>query len=1088
MKILIRKLSISTLVCTFIFLSSFTQGSAEDIEIYNRLQTEPNVLFIIDQSESMLQTVGSTGKTRDQIVKEAFSTVMSQSYDNLNVGFMDYGRNNGAGVDLPVADINQLARNVEPGVSSATETYASLLSRFANNLEGPQNNAKTALVESLLEAAKYYRGDVIDNLSQGIGNQGTWNDGQSRYTGGSWRAAGPRTLTTGATSSVAGGYCHQAGSPANAPHNQCNNIFPNSCQNLNANSGTNSVCTGGYTCTEFDITGTECVTSTCNSRTNVPWSHPAYTRCRETSSSTAKTYNSPIQSACTENFIVLLSDGAPTILGSHEQTSIQGFTGNNSCTDLSTLGFTNSSILSKGICGPDLTEAISTLDIAPGVSGTQTVNTYTIGFDLGAGANEAKTYLELLATNGKGQFFDANGSDGVTGLVAIFQNIFNTISQKPRVISRVATSLDLSNLGSSRPEVYIPMFVSKSNEPRWPGNLKGFNVNVMGDLEGIGVPPEPAFLEVDTDSDGISDDKIFNPAVKSFWSSAPDGADIKSGGVASLINPVGRSIKTENGSGALMELDTGVSALNSNPGLFGLPSSTTAAQIDQLISWANGFDSFDEDGDTNLTDARNFVGDALHSDPVVASYDTDDDGNLEIVTYFMTNEGMLHAIDATSNTSASEIFAFMPRDLLVNLDPLQRNVGGTGKIYGLDGPLVLFQVGGPTNVKGEKYLFFGMRRGGMNYYALNVTDPANPALMWSIKGGVGDFAELGQSWSTPSVNYVDVGGTKTLALIFGGGYDTKKDRDVTDTTTFPDVSNVYEADDMGRAVYIVDAATGAKLWSAGPAATPKVHDIELSMANAIPGDISAIDLNNDTYVDRLYFGDVGGHVWRIDIQGDITDPAKTSGYLLADLHDTTLANNRRFFSRPVAAMTAQGKLAVTIGSGNRAHPLETGVTNRFYTIFDPNPISVPSSTPSAINDSDLQDLTGFSTGFDYSSSTATSGWRINLSTDEKVFEDSSVLRGELFFSTYVPPTNPCSNIPDGANLYVLNLDGEPTRDLSTTPDGIKDAKVSVFTYGILPAISEHYGSDGRVTGLFGSNSLELYKAGALEDKFWTNNP
>ena len=99
-----------------------------------------------------------------------------------------------------------------------------------------------------------------------------------------------------------------------------------------------------------------------------------------------------------------------------------------------------------------------------------------------------------------------------------------------------------------------------------------------------------------------------------------------------------------------------------------------------------------------------------------------------------------------------------------------------------------------------------------------------------------------------------------------------------------------------------------------------------------------------------------------------------------------------------------------------------------------------------------------------------------------------MLRGELFFTTYVPPSNVCSDIPDGANLYILNLDGEPSRDLSATPDGTNDAFMSVLTYGLLPPMVPHYGADGRVTGLFGPNSLELYKAGALEDKFWTNKP
>ena len=308
-----------------------------------------------------------------------------------------------------------------------------------------------------------------------------------------------------------------------------------------------------------------------------------------------------------------------------------------------------------------------------------------------------------------------------------------------------------------------------------------------------------------------------------------------------------------------------------------MPGSTTTTQMQELIDWARGVDIDDEDLDGSTSDARNFVGDALHSDPVVANYTG---GSIERVAYFMTNEGYLHAIDVTGNTSSTggnELFSYMPSDLLDNLPPLRQNVGGNPKIYGLDGPLTLFQVGGPANTAGDKYLYFGMRRGGMNYYAMDVTDPTNPSLMWVIEGGSGDFQEMGQSWSEPIVTNVTYGGSTILALVIGGGYDTTQDSATT-----------YTTDSRGRAVYVVDAVTGAKLWSAGPSSSPDSHNLELSLTNGIAGDVSVIDFNNDTIADRLYFGDIGGQIWRIDFQGDLNGTAgfanDFSGYQLADLH------------------------------------------------------------------------------------------------------------------------------------------------------------------------------------------------------------
>ena len=188
----------------------------------------------------------------------------------------------------------------------------------------------------------------------------------------------------------------------------------------------------------------------------------------------------------------------------------------------------------------------------------------------------------------------------------------------------------------------------------------------------------------------------------------------------------------------------------------------------------------------------NFVGDALHSNPVIVSYDETSNGVADrAVSFFMTNEGILHAVDdqyfvnRNSNT-ASEIFAYMPRELLQNIQPLKMNTDNTAKIYGLDGPLVFYQEGGARNIAGNKYLFFGMRRGGMNYYGMDVTDPDNPSLMWTIQGGTGDFMELGQSWSAPIITNVDVGGTIKEVMVIGGGYDVDQD-----STT------AYQADDQG---------------------------------------------------------------------------------------------------------------------------------------------------------------------------------------------------------------------------------------------------------------------------------------------------
>lgn len=1074
MRLFIRKLSISLLISVSAFVSSFTQVIADDIEIYNRTQTVPNVLFVIDVSGSMDTQISPGGQTRLEVVQDAFATILSDTYPLLNVGFMDYGDWTGSGVDLPVVDVNQLAKNVEPGVASATETYAQLLTRSVNALSPRNSGARTPTVEALYEAALYFRG--AEPLEGDRDEPHTsWDDdlNDSEYRGGHWTSAGLRTYSGGTLNSVPAHSCTMAPVPSGAPGPACVNPYPNTCSNKPAQSGTYEACTGGYSCDQYDATGTECISSSCNSTTTTPWSDPAHTRCKETESRiVGSKYVSPIQTACTANYIVLLSDGAPSEDSNSTDNGIRSLTGKASCDDLSLLGFNDPSIIDKGACGIDLLSFLNTVDQSSSTAGTnqsgdQFITTNTIGFQL-SGAPEAKQYLDELANAGGGRFYDASNP---ATLVTTLKNIVNAITQKSRTIARVGNTLDVSTLGSSRDEVYVPMFIAAPNQPRWPGNLKGYTLDPAGVL--VGLDSNPVF-------DASGD---FSTASRSHWSTAADGGSVSLGGVASLLNPTIRNVFTDDGPGvtrSFQSLDTANTALTGDPALFGLPGATTTAQIQNLINWARGVDVDDEDGDGSASDSRNFVGDALHSDPVVANYT----GSIERVAYFMTNEGYLHAINVTGNTDTTggnELFSYMPSDLLDNLQPLRQNVGGSPKVYGLDGPLTLFQVGGTTNTAGSKYLYFGMRRGGMNYYALDVTDPTSPSLMWVIEGGSGDFQEMGQSWAEPIVTNVDVDGTKTLALVIGGGYDTNQDTATTHT-----------ADTRGRAVYIVDAVTGDKLWSAGPSASPDTHDLDLALTNGIAGDVSVIDFDNDTIADRLYFGDIGGQIWRIDLQGNVNGTAGLtadfSGYLLADLHGNAANDNRRFFARPVAALTPNNKLAIAIGSGNRAHPLDVAVQDRFYVLYDTNGVGIPTSAPSPIVDTDLQDLTGFSGGFDTTTSLV-DGWRINLDiAGEKVFNTASVLRGEVFISTYYPPASPCSNTPDGSRLFVLDLEGNPTRDLDSSTTGL-EPYVSTLNFGIVSEYTLHYSRhDGNVRGINLPNIQNVYSTGSLFDRFWTNNP
>ncbi|MGK0227656.1 MAG: type IV pilus assembly protein PilY1 [Gammaproteobacteria bacterium] len=63
---------------------------------------------------------------------------------------------------------------------------------------------------------------------------------------------------------------------------------------------------------------------------------------------------------------------------------------------------------------------------------------------------------------------------------------------------------------------------------------------------------------------------------------------------------------------------------------------------------------------------------------------------------------------------------------------------------------------------------------------------------------------------------------------------------------------------MGNAIYIVNAQTGELIWKAD---RNKFSDMDYS----ITSDVRVLDIDADGLTDRLYVGDMGGQVWRFDI-------------------------------------------------------------------------------------------------------------------------------------------------------------------------------------------------------------------------------
>jgi type IV pilus assembly protein PilY1 len=469
-----------------------------------------------------------------------------------------------------------------------------------------------------------------------------------------------------------------------------------------------------------------------------------------------------------------------------------------------------------------------------------------------------------------------------------------------------------------------------------------------------------------------------------------------------------------------------------------------------MIQWARGVDVRDEDGDAS-TLVRNAMGDTLHSQPASIIYG-EVAGQPDVVVYTATNDGYLHAIDGATG---EELWSFIPSDLLGDLGELYFDNAINYKHYGLDGDIV--PVVADRNKNGTidagsdfAYLIFGMRRGGNKYYAIDVTDKNNPSVKW-----IKTFTNMGQSWSPPVVAKIDVSGVNAdkAVLVIGGGYDTVHDQ--------PSMS--LTPDGEGAGIHMVDLQTGNELWRAALAGADFNN---LRMKRAFPSRIRVLDLSGDGLADRMYAVDVGGQLWRFDIENGNTASNLVTGGVLAQIGAEGLvlpsaADTRRYYAAPDIAMFTDENLntrylSISVGSGYRAHPLNNSATDRFYSYRDPmvfTPMTqLQYNTHVIATDADFVEVQG---KFGVQLSTGDRGWKYTLPPGEKVLAESQTFDDAVYFVTFQPQVNsadPCQAGLAVNRLYKVSvINGDPVVNLDTldplVPEEADDARVTELEQG-----------------------------------------
>jgi type IV pilus assembly protein PilY1 len=399
------------------------------------------------------------------------------------------------------------------------------------------------------------------------------------------------------------------------------------------------------------------------------------------------------------------------------------------------------------------------------------------------------------------------------------------------------------------------------------------------------------------------------------------------------------------------------------------------------------------------------IGAILHSKPVLLTQSgiptvtgtstsaTIDTTNRDDYILFGSTQGVLHVLDAKDG-KGNEVFAFIPKEMI----ELQNqgflldggaDTGGKNKLYyGIDGEWTAHTVyvsdsngkltvdGGSRtiqndagedetiNLKGKQWVYGGLRMGGRSYYSLDLTDMSSPKVKFHIDPNnkqvhyldgsvtksktIDELKYMGQSWSKPTLAYVNWFGTRKLVMIVGGGYDAgsttglEADGDGIYTTKTVggklvkdkrDGYGGYEAADytqtnkIGAGVYMFDADNGDLLWSVSgnntATTTSGTKNLKLAgngstvnMNYSIVSEIKTVDRNNDGLIDHLYFGDLRGQAFRVDFSPS-TSGFKSQVNRILDLS----ATRKRFYNAPTFTIHSEGTAVVSFASGNKSQPL-----------------------------------------------------------------------------------------------------------------------------------------------------------------------
>ena len=665
------------------------------------------------------------------------------------------------------------------------------------------------------------------------------------------------------------------------------------------------------------------------------------------------------------------------------------------------------------------------------------------------------------AVNGRGEYFSAGDSDSlVAGLAGALAGI--------DAVSSAGASAGISNAQPVAGDNFV--FFTSYVTSDWTGDVTASEIVLTtGEVSTTNAWSAQAKLASKIGS-ACDSRKIYvirpgaTATLGNFTANtfACDGSGVPTGLASNGLN-----------AGELLNFDASEVALFSqfpsmSSGTGGQQEKAVGASLVNYLRGQTGFEGF-KAGDVNkLFRKRKFaLGDIIGAQPVYVKapratfLDTGYEGfksaqsGRTAMVYVAANDGMLHAFYAEGTVGdpllgGQEAWAVIPSEVLPKLYKLADNNYAKNHQFLVDGTPVVGDVYNSVLSQWSTLLVGGLNAGGKGYYALDITDPANPSAKWEFKfsntcfdvnnaSTAGADCHLGLTYGKPIITKLADG---RWVVLVSSGYNN--------------IRGAGLAGDGGGYLFVLDANSGSILYKIATGSGSASSPSNLGQLNAFVDDAAV----NNTAV-RAYGGDMLGNVWRFDIN-DSELPAGRDAILLGQAKDSG-GSPQPITTRPELA-ELDGKPMVFVGTGRLlgASDVSDLQQQSIYGIVD----KLTSSTVYANLRSALKPMVLTPTARAVNSSrtvicdsgqaarcASTDGWVIDLpDSGERNNIDMLLVRTTLVAGTNVPNPAACGKGGD----YWLNFIDFATGMSNGAFDGL------AVTAG---SETSRYGNNSMITGL-----------------------